>query len=136
MGIESCLQRLYRKMFEEEDEEEGDQPSEQNNAVFRSYTTGTIIVKENHLALEQAFPKPSSVTVMMKQPPGYDPNMGDWQFIQFDAYGNVLIDGNSQNPSVKLQCAFCHASMAERDYVFSTTVPLYKTKLRTFDMVE
>lgn len=102
--------------YDEDEAEEDEEPS----FAFKTYAPGTIILKENYIANAQPFVKPASVTVMMKQDKGYDPAMGDWRFVQFDTTGHIVVDGSSQDPGVNIVCAFCHRSMADRDYVFST----------------
>ena len=87
---------------------------------FLSYETGTVVLKENYL-LENGVPQqPSTVTLMIKRQPGYDPSAGDWQYIQFDAAGRILADGNSKNSATSIICAECHHNMVDRDYIFST----------------
>jgi hypothetical protein len=103
---------IYRKSLADEDEEE-----EQH---FTPYPYGTVLLKENYIVDGQGSLKPVSVTIMMKHEKDYDPSMGDWHFVQFDPAGNMIVNGSSQNPGVKVLCASCHANIAERDYVFST----------------
>ena len=79
-----------------------------------------MIIKENYKINDNLFGKPDSVTVLIKQEPGYDPTMGDWRFVQLDTAGNIIVNGSSQDPAVNIVCAFCHRAMAERDFVFST----------------
>ena len=96
----------------EEDEEEED--------LFSVYQVGTIVLKENYL-LEKGIPtRPSTVTVMIKRPKGYNPDMGDWEFLQFDQQGKILLVGNNRDPVVDATCASCHKNMESRDYIFST----------------
>ena len=96
----------------EDDEDEED--------LFSVYPVGTIVLKENYL-LEKSIPtRVSTVTVMIKRPKGYDPEMGDWEFLQFDQQGKILLSGNSKDAVVQATCAFCHKEMESRDYIFST----------------
>lgn len=106
----------YVRIYVDADEEEADTA----NTAFQAYDAGTIFLKENYL-LENGKPgRPLTITMMIKKEKGYDPGSGDWQFVQFDVNGNILNDGNSQNPVTQASCVKCHANMAERDYVFST----------------
>jgi hypothetical protein len=66
---------------------------------------------------------------MIKGNKDADATFGDWHFVQFDAAGRILVNGNSQDPGVYQACAFCHQDMAERDYVFSTIPPIQKGHL-------
>jgi len=102
---------------------DGEQPSDPTQQGFAAYPSGTVLLKENYLLAPGVAPQPASVTVMLKREGGYDPAMGDWQFLQFDPAGNLLVNGNSRTPQVDTACAFCHRGMVERDYVFSTIVP-------------
>jgi hypothetical protein len=96
---------------------------------FAFYPAGTILLKENYF-LEQALPTaPASVTVMIKGNKDADAAFENWHFVQFDAVGHILVNGNSTNPEVYQACAFCHQGMAERDYVFSTIAPGQKGPL-------
>ena len=107
----------YRKQLDYDEDEDED---EENKITFRKYNPGTVIVKENYRISDGSFTKPDSVTVLIKQEPGYDPTMGDWRFVQLDTAGNIIVDGSSQDPAVNIVCAFCHRAMVERDFVFST----------------
>lgn len=106
----------YQKFLSYDEDEDDDA----NKVAFKTYAPGTILLKENYVTSSHPFVKPASVTVMMKQAKGYDPAMGDWRFVQFDTAGNITVDGSSQDSTVNLVCAFCHRSMVDRDYVFST----------------
>lgn len=88
--------------------------------IFQEYELGTIFLKENYLSNEGKPSHPSSLTIMIKRKPGYDEMGGNWEYLQSDINGNVLMQGNSTNPKIKKVCSECHANMAERDYVFST----------------
>ena len=105
--------RYYQDYDEDEDEDEITPPN------FRSYSAGTIILKEN-FASEKGIPDNAlTVTLMIKHEAGYDPSNGDWEYVQYSKNGNVIIAGNSQDPVVKEACASCHLNIADRDYVFA-----------------
>jgi hypothetical protein len=108
----------YVRIYLNQDIDESDESTEEKH--FENYTTGTIFLKENYLAQNGKPGTPSTVTVMIKQNPGYDPAGHDWQFLQFDVNGNILFDGNTQEPATQQMCIKCHGNMAERDFVFST----------------
>lgn len=102
---------LYR---DDEDEEENTVSS------FKEYEQGTIFLKENYLADKGQPAEPSSLTIMIKRKPGYDSEGGNWEYLQTDIKGNVLMQGDSTNPTIQKVCSECHSNMAERDYIFST----------------
>ena len=81
---------------------------------------GTIFLKENYTSGEGKPHQPSSLTFMIKREPGYDPEGGDWQYIQSDVKGAVAVDGRMKDDGLYKLCGECHENMAERDYVFST----------------
>ncbi len=86
---------------------------------YADYSVGATILKEN-FSVEAGKPgAPLSVTAMVKHEPGYDAANGDWEYLQFDANGRVLLRGNSSNPQVEENCANCHRHVANRDYIFS-----------------
>jgi len=85
------------------------------------FPVGTMIVRENLLALTDA--RPRMLTVMTKREKGFNPAGGDWEF--------KLID--DQLSQVKLRektgsCQGCHAAQKENDFVFRTYVP--RSRLR------
>ena len=103
----------YLRYYQDYDEDEPKQPN------FASYPTGTIVLKENFLA-SKGLPKvPLSVTMMIKREAGYDTQVGNWEYVQFDPKGKVMLKGNSQDAVVKKACANCHINIADRDYIFS-----------------
>jgi hypothetical protein len=58
-----------------------------------------------------------NLTVMVKQPPGYDPENGDWWYAQFDGAGDrAWRRGKLQD------CIACHEDAAATDYLFSEAV--------------
>jgi hypothetical protein len=115
---------IYREnhVRQQRDLEEGERDGQQNSQ-FDTYADGTVLLKENYFLAPGGHTKPASVTVMLKREKGYDPAMGDWQFVQFDASGQITLNGNSKDQQVQNACGFCHRGVAERDYVFSTIAP-------------
>lgn len=107
--------REYIRLYVDQDIEEAPESGQ-----FEPYVPGTVFLKENYLPGEPKPGTPLTITAMIKREKGYDPDANDWQFIQWDTEGKILVDGNSRNPPAKLMCITCHANMAERDFVFST----------------
>lgn len=105
--------RYYQDYDEDEDEEEIAEPS------FKFYPTGTVVLKENFIADNGTPNTPISVTMMIKHEDGYDPQAGNWEYVQFDPAGNVILKGNSQDAVVNKACANCHINIADRDYIFA-----------------
>ena len=105
---------LYR---DEDDDEDEDEETEQ---VFKVYSQGTVFLKENYQANQGKPGEPSSLTLMIKRQAGFDHQGGDWEYLQSDVNGDIIMQGNSQDPQIKSACADCHMNMAERDYIFST----------------
>lgn len=106
----------------EEDEDEAEEPA------FKPYSPGTIVLKENFDASSGTPHVPLSVTMMIKREPGYDSASGDWQYVQFDKSGKIILDGNAQDDVVNSTCAACHSNISDRDYVFANFYSKRKTK--------
>lgn len=86
---------------------------------YWDYPRGAVLVKENFVPVGLSDYRPLTLTVMIKREPGYDPQYGDWEYLQSDVKGNVLLRGNSQDDAVRSACMGCHINVAERDYVYS-----------------
>ena len=93
---------------------------EDGETHFEPYPVGVVFLKENYLNASGQPGRPSTITAMIKREKGYDADAGDWQFIQFDADGKLLLDGNSRDGVVRAACAKCHGNIRERDFIFST----------------
>ena len=110
----------YKKNFFEymrvyEDEEDEDIPPH-----FKTYPAGTIIVKEN-FASDKGRPGTAlSLTTMIKHQPGYDPENGDWEYIQTNSSGQYMVGGKQLGKESQKSCQNCHNNVAERDRVFAT----------------
>ncbi|WP_046004383.1 cytochrome P460 family protein [Pseudoalteromonas rubra] len=104
--------RLYQDYDEDEDEEEP-VPN------FKSYSEGTIVLKENFSAQSGSPHEALTITMMIKRQPGYSPTHGDWEYVQFDNQGKVLLAGKGSDSAIQKVCASCHESIKERDYIFA-----------------
>ena len=101
----------YMKQLEDDFDDE-------DEIQFETYPTGTVLLKE-HYAIQVGQPVTGlTVALMIKRQPGYAPDHGDWQYVQFSASGQLMIDGRGSDPLVWAQCASCHQNIAERDFVF------------------
>ena len=94
--------------------------SSQAKNTFLTYPVGTILIKENYFVEAGVMTTPASIALMIKREKNYDNSTGDWQFVQFDPTGRIIVNGNSKNTAVATACTQCHQSIAARDHVFST----------------
>ena len=60
-----------------------------------------------------------SLTVMVKMPPGYDPENGDWWYAVYHDTAGVKPVNQGR---LYEECILCHAGAAETDYLFSHDV--------------
>jgi hypothetical protein len=96
-----------------------DPDDEENEPVYTKYPEGAVILKENFSSESGRPGMPISVTAMIKRGSDYDPGKGNWEYLQFDAQGKIILQGNSNNSVVSKNCANCHGHVESRDYVFS-----------------
>ena len=105
--------REYVRYYLNDDEEDLGEPR------FKSYPPGTIVVKENYLSENGKPGQPLTLTFMIKHKPGFSPETGDWEYVQSDTKGNIIMRGTT-DASVHEGCVKCHSNVPGRDYVFST----------------
>lgn len=75
------------------------------------FPAGSIIVKEK--LSEPGSDAPELLTVMIKHPNGYNPSVGDWEFMVTDGKGQLVTErGRLEN------CQKCHSSWGAQDYIF------------------
>ena len=93
------------------------------------FPIGSMIVKQK---LRDKKSQPELLTMMVKREVGYNPKVGDWEFVVASGDGNVVFGRGKLE-----QCQGCHASMAKQDYVYRTysaptpsTVPQLQSKRR------
>ena len=80
------------------------------------FPEGSIIVKEKIRDYEAR--TPVLYTIMRKRESGYNPKLGDWEFLVVGPNGSeVLGKGRLEN------CQGCHHNTPESDFVFRTYVP-------------
>lgn len=91
-------------------------------AAFRTNTTvypvGAVVVKRKTVHGDLHGDGTSAVAGngvggMVKRPPGFDPDHGDWEYFHFDDPKRIE---SGRIPS----CVQCHASAKDRDHVFGT----------------
>ncbi len=76
------------------------------------FPEGSIIVKEK-IGTRQEGRKPVLYTIMRKREPGYNPEVGDWEFAVVDGNGTKLqAIGKLEN------CQSCHVEKNGSDFVF------------------
>jgi len=104
-----------------------DPDDEENEPQYLKYPVGTVLLKENYAAEDGHPGAPLSLTMMIKQAPGFSSGHGDWLFLQTSTAGDILIEGSFNDPEVKAVCADCHENVADRDYIFSSMYTSYLT---------
>lgn len=96
--------------------------NDNSEATYRHYEPGAILIKEGFLAGEVPGTfKQASLSLMIKREKGYDPDNGDWEYLQSAPDGQVLMRGPASSAVVNGQCGNCHTSVEDRDYVFATS---------------
>ncbi len=80
------------------------------------FPVGTIIVKEKLTTIESKTPE--LLTVMIKRKKGFNPKIGDWEFLTFNGAGTkITARGKLEN------CQKCHLEMKDTDYISRTYLP-------------
>jgi hypothetical protein len=79
------------------------------------FPAGTVIVKEKRTLPGDKTPE--LMTVMTKQPAGYDSAHGDWEYAVMDAHGKIEAQGKLA------KCQNCHDQKKNVDYVFKGYIP-------------
>lgn len=98
----------------EEDEDEAPAPK------YLSYPEGTVLLKENYLKSDGKPGDPMVLSLMVKREKGYDPQFGDWEYLQLLPNGQTIMRGNSKDITVAKACQACHANVPDKDFVFSS----------------
>lgn len=80
------------------------------------FPEGSIIVKQKWHAAEQATPE--LLTVMIKREDGYNPDVGDWEFLALSGDA-ARIDARGRLGS----CQECHIPRADTDFVIRSYLP-------------
>jgi hypothetical protein len=73
---------------------------------------GSVVVKEKY-ADEKATGARQGYALMVKRTPGYFPAGGDWEYVFVNENPN-----QSTSRGQLTECATCHASQGDRDYLF------------------
>lgn len=82
------------------------------------FPEGSVIVKQKLGAFYERN-QPLLYTVMRKREAGYNPQVGDWEFLVFAG------DGKTLQASGKLEnCQACHVSKKDSDFIFRPYVKL------------
>lgn len=91
---------------------------------FKSYTTGTVSIKEHYLSNGPTHMQtaPVSYAIMVKREAGFNPESGDWEYAWVARDGSILLRGVGKTDVVKNTCHNCHADVKDRDYLFSTSI--------------
>lgn len=97
------------------------------NELKPTFAVGSVIVKEK-LAREKKGERdePELLTVMIKRERGFNPAVGDWEFMATNGAG-TKVDARGKLES----CQACHAMMKETDFVSRSYLPdELRSKLR------
>jgi hypothetical protein len=78
----------------------------------KALPTGAVVVKEKYAYWDASGPL-SGYAVMVKREPGYFPEGGDWEYEYVS-----LVPERKETRGRLANCAACHASAKERDYLF------------------
>ncbi|MCK5511788.1 MAG: cytochrome P460 family protein, partial [Thermodesulfovibrionia bacterium] len=77
----------------------------------KGMANNSIIVKENYAPNKKLI----AITVMYKVR-GYNPKMGDWFWVKYDANFDILAEGKIKD------CLNCHSTVKNNDYIFGGKV--------------
>jgi hypothetical protein len=83
------------------------------------FPVGAVIVKEKKIqgyidkGGKRVHGADTGVGGMVKRPPGYDPQHGDWEYLYFE-------DARKIESGRIGSCVQCHSSAKDKDYVFGT----------------
>ena len=110
---------VYKHNFLEYSAWFDDPDDEDNEPVYKKYPEGTTFVKENYKITKGKPGDFDSATVMIKRYAGFDPDGGNWEYMQFDRKGKLILRGNAGNKLVNTTCANCHTNVDQRDFIFS-----------------
>jgi len=79
------------------------------------FPVGSIIVKEKYSRLTGG--QVELLTIMIKREKGFDPTVGDWEFITADREDKVYKNVNLAH------CISCHQQEPEKDFTFRSYLP-------------
>ena len=86
-----------------------------NTGQLVRFPVGSIIVREKLAQADDA--QPQLVTAMIKRGRGFNPKANNWEFLAIDGTLNKVLERQKKGG-----CLDCHASQAQRDFVYA--VPL------------
>ena len=79
-----------------------------------SYSQGTLIVKESYKKASSGGKGDlTGLTIMVKREAGYDPENGDWEYLNATSALKIRAQGKLGG------CINCHAAAFDSDYVFT-----------------
>jgi hypothetical protein len=113
--------RHNQQTWWEQEQNSGWSSNEEQGAPFRTYARGTVLVKEGFNVDAKGRFQATFLAIMVKRESGFDPEHGDWEYLQSSPQGKVLLRGGFSSAGVRAACGNCHSNVAERDFVFSTT---------------
>lgn len=83
----------------------------------QTFPQGSLIVKEKINSRLEGSNKPVLYTIMRKREPGFNPNLGDWEFAVVGPNGKDV-----QGRGKLANCQSCHRPKRDSDFVFRSYV--------------
>ena len=83
----------------------------------QTFPQGSLIVKEKINSRLEGSNKPVLYTIMRKREPGFNPNLGDWEFAVVGPNGTDV-----QGRGKLANCQSCHRPKRDSDFVFRSYV--------------
>lgn len=85
------------------------------------FPVGSMIVKEKHGSFDSK--KPEMLTAMIKRESGYNPQLGDWEFLVLDGGAIAILERGKLE-----RCSGCHMVYQHSDFVTKTYLRYAVTK--------
>lgn len=106
------------------DKDDEDEPAcGPDSFKYQPYQVDAILLKENfQLKGVNGFYQPigpTSVTMMVKRKAGFDPKYGDWEYMEWNAEGEIKLRGKGSEKKVYSRCSKCHSGVGDRFFIFS-----------------
>jgi hypothetical protein len=88
-----------------------------NGEGLRAYPVGSILSMESfERTADFKVGARGPVFFMRKEPPGFDPDGGDWRYGMLNPDNSLIVDGKDRSATL---CRRCHGVAIARDFVFS-----------------
>jgi len=87
--------------------------------AFEPLPPGTVAVKPQSRDGDEEV---DQVMIMIKQPPGTDPDRGDWIWEQRKPTTLALVSSSETSTSFRSFCSGCHSAYASTDWLAGTSL--------------